>query len=70
MKQRIGNTHIEKRFVYLSTTAITGSVGYLLGGNEDADILKEPKMPERLKTINAFSEQEKQQVYFTLDAYT
>lgn len=33
-------------------------VGYLLGENEDADILKEPKMLERLKTINAFSEQE------------
>jgi transcriptional regulator with XRE-family HTH domain len=44
------------------------TVGYLLGENEDADILKEPKMLERLKTINAFSEQEKQQVYFTLDA--
>lgn len=47
----------------LSTT-----VGYLLGETEDDQLLKDPKMMERLKDIKSFAEQEKNQIYFTLDA--
>ena len=44
------------------------SVGYLLGETEEDDLLKDPAMIQRLKDINNFSDQEKQQVFFTLDA--
>ncbi|MEM6526586.1 MAG: helix-turn-helix transcriptional regulator [Bacteroidota bacterium] len=44
------------------------SVGYLLGETEEDDLLKDPAMIQRLKDINNFSDEEKQQVFFTLDA--
>ncbi|TRX46291.1 helix-turn-helix transcriptional regulator [Fulvivirga sp. M361] len=44
------------------------SVGYLLGETEEDDLLKDPAMIQRLKDINNFSEEEKKQVFFTLDA--
>lgn len=47
----------------LSTT-----VGYLLGETEDDQLLKDPKMMERLKDIRSFAEQERSQIYFALDA--
>lgn len=47
---------------------LTTSVGYLLGETEDDDLLKDPKMIRRLKELNGFSEEEKDQVLFTLDA--
>ncbi len=49
--------------------ALLGStVGYLLGETEDDDLLKDPQMMKRLKELREFSDQEKEQVYFTLDA--
>ena len=53
----------KKQAVLLDT-----SVGYLLGETEEDDLLKDPAMIQRLKDINNFSDQEKQQVFFTLDA--
>ena len=44
------------------------SVGYLLGETEDDNLLKDPDMIDRLKEVEDFSDQEKSQVYFTLDA--
>jgi len=44
------------------------SVGYLLGETEDDQLLKDPTMIQRLKEIRGFSDQEKDQVLFTLDA--
>ncbi len=48
---------------FLATT-----VGYLLGETEDDDLLKDQDMISRLKDIKDFSNEEKRQVYFTLDA--
>ena len=48
---------------FLDTT-----VGYLLGETEDDNLLKDQDMMTRLKDIKDFSEQEKNQIYFTLDA--
>ena len=39
--------------------------GYLLGKIEEDDLLKDPNM---IKELRAFSEQEKQQVFFNMDA--
>lgn len=44
------------------------TVGYLLGETEDDQLLKDPKMIERLKDIKSFADQERSQIYFTLDA--
>lgn len=44
------------------------TVGYLLGETEDDQLLKDPKMVERLKDIGNFEQTEKDQIYFTLDA--
>jgi len=44
------------------------SIGYLLGETEEDDLLKDPKMIRRLKELNGFSDEEKDQVLFTLDA--
>jgi hypothetical protein len=38
------------------------------GETEDDQLLKDPEIVKRLKDIDAFSEQEKSQVYFTIDA--
>ncbi|RCX01008.1 helix-turn-helix protein [Schleiferia thermophila] len=49
-------------------TLLNTTVGYLLGETEDDNLLKDPKMVSRLKELREFSEQEKEQVYFNLDA--
>lgn len=48
---------------FLNTT-----VGYLLGETEDDNLLKDQDMITRLKEVKGFSEQEKNQIFFTLDA--
>lgn len=47
---------------------LNSTVGYLLGETEDDNLLKDPKMVNRLKEINNFSDEEKDKVLFTLDA--
>ena len=50
-------------------TAILGtSVGYLLGETENDNLLKDPKMLKRLQEVMGFSDPEREQVLFTLDA--
>lgn len=44
------------------------TVGYLLGETEADDLLKDPQMMRRLKELRELSEQEKEQVYFNMDA--
>lgn len=44
------------------------TVGYLLGETEDDQLLKDPKMMERLREMKNFAEQEREQILFTLDA--
>jgi transcriptional regulator with XRE-family HTH domain len=44
------------------------SVGYLLGESENDNLLKDPKMMERLNEINNFNEEDKERAIFTLDA--
>ena len=44
------------------------TVGYLIGESEDDQLLKDPKMIERLNDIKNFAQKEKDQIYFTLDA--
>ncbi|MCB0482716.1 MAG: hypothetical protein KDC83_14905 [Flavobacteriales bacterium] len=43
-------------------------MGYLLGETEDDELLKDPQMMKRLNELKTFSEQEKEKIYFTLDA--
>ncbi len=49
-------------------TLLGSTVGYLLGETENDNLLKDPNMMKRLKELSEFSEKEKEQVYFTLDA--
>lgn len=44
------------------------TAGYLLGETEDDNLLKDHDMINRLKEVEDFSDQEKNQIYFTLDA--
>lgn len=44
------------------------TVGYLLGENEESNIFKDPEMLERFKAIKAFKDEDKEKIYFTLDA--
>lgn len=44
------------------------SVGYLLGETENDNLLKDNKMIQRLQEVAQFSDNEQQQVLFTLDA--
>lgn len=44
------------------------TVGYLLGENEESNLFKDPEMLERFKAIKAFKEEDKEKIYFTLDA--
>ncbi len=44
------------------------TVGYLLGENEDAGIFKDPEVFERFKAIKSFKEEDREKIYFTLDA--
>jgi|SRR5690554_185175 len=48
--------------------ALDTTVGYLLGETEDDNLLKDPKMLNRLKELTSFTEKEIEQVYFNLDA--
>ena len=43
-------------------------VGNLLGENEESNIFKDPEMLERFKAIKAFKDDDKEKIYFTLDA--
>ena len=54
---------VKKLSNFLNTTA-----GYLLGETEDDNLLKDQDMITRLKEVKDFLEQEKNQIYFTLDA--
>ena len=49
-------------------TFLNTSVGYLLGESENDNLLKDPKMMERLNEINSFNDEDKERVIFTLDA--
>lgn len=49
-------------------TLLNTSVGYLLGETENDNLLKDPKMIQRLEEINAFSLEEQNQILFTPDA--
>lgn len=49
-------------------TLLNTSVGYLLGETENDELLKDQKMIERLNEVNHFTDEEKIQVLFTLDA--
>ena len=44
------------------------TVGYLLGENENADLLKDPEMVNRFKEILALEDKEREHVLFALDA--
>jgi transcriptional regulator with XRE-family HTH domain len=44
------------------------TVGYLLGENEESNLFKDPEMLERFKAIKAFKDEDKEKIYFTLDA--
>lgn len=44
------------------------TVGYLLGENEEANLFKDPEMLDRFKAIKAFKDDDKEKIYFTLDA--
>jgi len=43
------------------------SVGYLLGENDDADLLKDKDMLDRLKELNKLPEHDKNCILYTLD---
>ena len=44
------------------------TVGYLLGENENSDLLKDPDMVNRFKEILALKDKEREHVLFALDA--
>lgn len=44
------------------------TVGYLLGENEESNIFKNPEMLERFKAIKTFKDDDKEKIYFTLNA--
>lgn len=44
------------------------TVGYLLGETDDDQLLKDPRMVQRLIDIKDFQDSEKEQILFTLDA--
>ncbi|MEL7122143.1 MAG: hypothetical protein AAFO07_22030 [Bacteroidota bacterium] len=44
------------------------TVGYLLGENDEADLLKDPDMVKRFKDIISLKTKEKEHVLFALDA--
>lgn len=45
------------------------TVGYLLGENEDMNLLKDPLMLKRFNEINLLPDEDKKCVYSLLDAY-
>jgi transcriptional regulator with XRE-family HTH domain len=44
------------------------TVGYLLGENEEANLFKDHEMLDRFKAIKSFKEEDKEKIYFTIDA--
>jgi len=44
------------------------TVGFLLGESQDHNILKDPNMLKRLNDISSFSEEDRQHIFYTLDA--
>ena len=50
------------------TEVLGTTVGYLLGETENDQLFQDPKILERLQSINKLDEKEKQQVYFVIDA--
>jgi transcriptional regulator with XRE-family HTH domain len=44
------------------------TVGYLLGENEESNIFKDPEILDRFKAIKAFKDEDKEKIYFTIDA--
>ena len=44
------------------------TVGYLLGENEDNQLLKNPKILQRLQDIQKLSDNEQEHIFITLDA--
>ena len=49
-------------------TLLDTTVGYLLGETEDDELLKDPQMMRRLKELKQLTPQEKEQVFFNMDA--
>jgi transcriptional regulator with XRE-family HTH domain len=47
---------------------LESTVAYLLGENEEANLFKEPEILARFKAIKEFSSEEKEKVFFALDA--
>ena len=54
----------KKTAQYLNTT-----VGYLLGENDQTELLKDPTMLERFEEINKLPKEDKVCIYSLLDAY-
>lgn len=48
---------------------LSTNVGYLLGENEDMNILKDPAMLKRFNEVNALPEEDKKCVFSMMDAY-
>ena len=48
-------------------TALDTTVGYLLGENEDKNVLKDPAMLKRLNEINALSQHDRDCILYTID---
>ncbi len=44
------------------------TIGYLLGETEDANLIKDPKMLNRIKAINSLPEHDKTCILYTLDS--
>lgn len=44
------------------------TVGYLLGENEESNLFKDPEILNRFKAIKAFKDEDKEKIYFTIDA--
>jgi transcriptional regulator with XRE-family HTH domain len=53
-----------KKMANILNTTVT----YLLGESDEDEMLKDPNMIRRLKELKEFSDQEKQQVFFNMDA--
>jgi transcriptional regulator with XRE-family HTH domain len=47
---------------------LDSTVGYLLGEDENDQLLKDPAMMKRFAELQEFSDKEKEQILFTLDA--
>lgn len=61
--EMLPSIEVAKKLAMLLNT----TVGYLLGENEDS-LFKDARMLQRLKEIQALSEQEQEHIFVTLDA--